>query len=354
VPDARVRDAALGAIARGVDDGVFPSAVARISVDGDVVAEVAAGRADVETVYDVASLTKLFTATVAGILWARGDLDLAEPAVGGATVEDLLRHRSGLAAWHPFYERIRDEAGAGGPVPGTPAAAERLVQLVRQHPATAPPGRVQVYSDLGFILLGDRLARLARLPLDTVVAREVCGPFGLKHTGFRPGRSGRGDPRCAPTEDCPWRGEVLRGEVHDDNAWVMGGVAGHAGIFSTAADIGRFAEAWLAARRGAGGPLAPAVVERFWRLPEPPATYALGWDTPTPGASSAGCRFSRHSFGHLGFTGTSVWVDAERGWVVVLLTNRVHPRRDNDRIRAFRPAFHDAVALAIDPEAAAG
>ncbi|MCK6527538.1 beta-lactamase family protein [Myxococcota bacterium] len=345
---AALRAVMARVLADGRGQGVFPSAVAAVAA-GDVPPVIeAVGDARPGSRFDVASLTKLFTTTAVGLLWHRGVLSLDEVVHRGATVEDLLRHRSGLPAWRPWFEAVRaEEARDGLPVGLSPAARVAMLARVRAEPPVAAPGEAQVYSDLGFILLGELVAERAGRPLHRFVEEEVCGPLGLADTAYHPFRSHAGDPACLPTEDCPWRGGVLRGEVHDDNAWAMGGVAGHAGIFSTAADLLAFGGAWLRADAGEPGPVPPEVARRFWVPPDPGRTYALGWDTPTPGASSAGRHFSPRSFGHLGFTGTSLWIDVPRRRTVVLLTNRVHPSRGDDRIRAFRPAFHDAVCAVL-------
>jgi CubicO group peptidase (beta-lactamase class C family) len=214
------------------------------------------------------------------------------------------------------------------------------------------PGTRSVYSDLGFMVLGEVIERVTGLPLDRYCHERIFRPLGLRSIGFNAAARGLVPvaERIAPTEDCPWRRRILCGEVHDDNAWAMGGVAGHAGLFASAADVDALAGRLHACWRGEDDVVSRDLVREFWTHPPDGAgsTWALGWDTPSPTASSAGTRISRAAVGHLGFTGTSLWIDLERNARVVLLTNRVHPRRDNDRIRAVRPRVHDAVLETLD------
>lgn len=361
------------ALEEGLEDKVFTAACARVSVRGEVVAEAAAGRLDdrpdapeaaPDTVFDLASLTKpLCTATLVMGLVAEGRLAPTDPVAARlpefahgphaaerrrVTVGDLLAHASGLPAWRPYFEAVREAAGGDPAYVGSEAARRQVIAAAAAEPLEAPPGRRSVYSDLGFILLGEIAARAGEAPLERLFAQRVAAPLGLATT-FNPGN--RPDPpylpKVAACGVCPWRG-VVRGVVHDANAFAMGGVAGHAGLFGTAADVGRWALALLDAWHGRPGPL-PATVARRFLAPEPrPAggSWVLGFNTPTP-PSSAGTHFGPSAVGHLGFTGTSVWIDLEREWVVVLLTNRVHADPDSGRIKAFRPRFHDRVAEAL-------
>ncbi|HWP34819.1 MAG TPA: serine hydrolase, partial [Thermodesulfobacteriota bacterium] len=224
--------------------------------------------------------------------------------------------------------------------------------LVDATPLEALPGTRALYSDLGFVTLGAVLEAAGDAPLEALYRRYVREPFGLDETDYAP----RGAPppwppgtAVAATEVSAWRGGVIEGEVHDDTAWAMGGVAGHAGLFGTARDLHRFAARWLAMAEGAAGPLPrPLVLETFRRQGAPGTTRTLGWDTPAPEGSQAGTRLAPVSIGHLGYAGTSLWIDPTRRLVVVLLTNRVHPTRENRRILAFRPRFHDLAAAAFD------
>jgi len=305
------------------------------------------------TLYDLASLTKVIgTTTAVMCLVDEGLLELDAP-VGDilpewsegwkreVTIRDLLLHRGGLPPFRPFWRELR----------GREAYRAAIAAL----PADYPPGTRTVYSDLGFITLGFVVEIITRTDLDRFLERVIFGPLGMRDTGFRPPASLR--DRIAPTEvDTVFRHRLVHGEVHDENAYALGGVAGHAGLFSSARDLARFAT-WLleAARagRGLGAPPAapvafpdPATVDSFTRRAGPASSRALGWDTPTT-RSSAGRFLSAGSFGHTGFTGTSVWVDPELDLFVVLLTNRVHPTRENAKHIPLRRAVHDAVAAAI-------
>jgi CubicO group peptidase (beta-lactamase class C family) len=304
------------------------------------------------TPYDLASLTKVVaTTTMAMILVDERRLDLERPVESflpgfrgagkeAVTVRHLLTHSAGLPATAPLYRELRGRA----------AYRERIEAMELAY----PPGSRSLYSDLGMILLGEVLERAAGQPFESFVRQRVLVPLGMRHTGFRPAPALR--RRIAPTEIDPWRGRLLQGEVHDENAYALGGAAPHAGLFGTAGDLARLARLLLA-----GGVLdgrrivSRETVERFTRRAGiPDSDRALGWDTKSATGSSAGSLFSSHSFGHTGFTGTSIWIDPDRGLAVILLTNRVHPTRDNDLIREARPAVADAVVRAIDggPEAA--
>jgi CubicO group peptidase (beta-lactamase class C family) len=222
------------------------------------------------------------------------------------------------------------------------------------------PGAKTVYSDLGIILLGDILERVSGTPFEELARRRVLGPLGMKDTGYRPAAALL--ERIAPTENDSWRGRVVRGEVHDENAAALGGVAPHAGLFGTAPDLAHLAQMLLDGGTFAGQRIVSrATVELFTeRAGVPVSSRALGWDTPAdesgqrsavpgePGYSSAGTLLSARSFGHTGFTGTSMWMDPERELYVILLTNRVHPTRDNNEIRAVRAQVADAVVRALD------
>jgi CubicO group peptidase (beta-lactamase class C family) len=359
VPADRVgfRADALRAVDAILEEGVatraFPGAVAVVGRAGAIAHVARAGRltyaADaapvaLETIYDLASLTKvLVTTTMAMMLVDDGLLDLERrvvsviPAFTGAGKDDvtaalLLCHAGGLE-WHAkLYLEAQGE--------------DAVLERVLARPLAYPPGTRAVYSDLGFILLGAVLERIAGTTLIAFAQARIFGPLGMRDTGYRPPAALR--PRIAPTEEDPWRGRLLWGEVHDENAFAMGGVAPHAGVFGTAADLAAFADAM----RG-GGALGETrlVSEQTLRLFTRPAgipgdSHALGWDTPS-GHSSAGELFSRRSFGHLGFTGTSLWVDPDHDLFLALLTNRVHPHRGNDGIRAVRRAAADAVIEAL-------
>jgi serine-type D-Ala-D-Ala carboxypeptidase len=201
-----------------------------------------------------------------------------------------------------------------------------------------------VYGDLDFIVLGAVLEQVAGERLDTFCERRIYTPLGLSDTHFNP-LPFRGDrARYAATEQCPWRERVIWGEVHDGNCWAMGGVSGHAGLFATAHDVLRFGEEMLAADRGESAIFSGELAREFFRRQElaPKSDWALGWDTPTPGHSTSGQHFSARSIGHTGFTGTSLWIDLERGTVIVVLTNRVHLIVKRSQF-VLRPEIHDLI-----------
>jgi CubicO group peptidase (beta-lactamase class C family) len=219
------------------------------------------------------------------------------------------------------------------------------MMLVDTTPLTTEPGRATVYSDLGAIVLTQAVEAVTGERLDRFLDREVFGPLGMTSTRFLPPADWR--DRIAPTERSQ-DGTIIRGTVHDENAWKLGGVSGHAGLFSTAPDLARFASWLLEQGWGRAGRLPPSLVREFTRRQDlvPGSSRALGWDTPSEG-SSAGARLSASAFGHTGFTGTSIWLDPEKELFVILLTNRVHPTRENSRIVRVRPRVADLVVDAL-------
>ena len=354
-------------VAAAVSDHAFPGGVLAVGRDGALVHLRAFGRlsydpgaAEVatDTLYDLASLTKVVvTTTLSMILVDEGKLDLdarvhayfpafSGPAKEGVTVRHLLTHSGGLQWWAPLYKEVK----------GKKAYIERIAAMDLAY----DPGAKSVYSDLGIILLGDILERVSGTPFEDLAKKRVLEPLAMKDARYRP-PAGLLD-RIAPTENDPWRGRVVRGEVHDENALALGGVAPHAGLFATATDLSHLAQALLDGGAFGGKRIVSrATVELFTeRAGVPLSSRAIGWDTPTdesglrsstpgqPGYSSAGSLFSARSFGHTGFTGTSMWMDPERRLYVILLTNRVHPTRENNKIRATRAQVADAVVRALD------
>lgn len=307
--------------------------------------EVSSPQVTTETVFDLASLTKPLTALTAVRLVASGVVVWDAPCGDGVWHGDdppalgaLLSHRAGLAAWAPLYEAVGDATGE--------AAWQRALTALHKAPCAVARAGAQpeaVYSDLGYILAGRMLEAVGGLPLSLLVAREVTAPLGLQRSlAFRGVGPQWRDPAVAPTEACPWRGRVMQGEVHDENAYALGGVAGHAGIFGTAGGLARLGLAVLEARVGRSDWLSAETVAAML-APQPGGSHRIGWDARSGSQPSSGAHMGPNTFGHLGFTGTSLWCDPDAGVVVALVTNRVHPRRDNLGIRAFRPAFHDAV-----------
>ncbi len=351
--------------AKAVAEGVTPGLVVGAQQAGKVSILEAFGLRRVEppapaapdTVYDLASLTK---ALVTSLLVMRGvgqglwDLDrpagaaLAELAARPqVTLRHLLCHAAGFPAHRPLFQQV---LGPGARVSRDGRA--RVLALAAVEPQAYVPGTRSIYSDLGFMCLGHLVERGMGARLDELAEQHLFRPAGL-HMGFAGQAALQGRP-VAPTEQCPVRARLICGEVHDLNAYAMGGVAGHAGLFGSAADVLRLS-AWLCAawrdRSPEGGaPLVPGEVLRLFWQPAgvPGSTWRLGWDGPAPDQSLAGSRLDRAAVGHLGFTGCSVWIDPRRETSVVMLCNRVHPTvRDDPRFRALRPAINDALLEAI-------
>jgi CubicO group peptidase (beta-lactamase class C family) len=335
----------------------FPGASLAVTHRGKLVALAGFGRitydggspgATAETVFDLASLTKvLATTAMAMLLFERGVLDLEAPVAGilpefridgprrdprraQVTLRMLLAHSSGLPGYLRLYQSAKNR--------------DEMLAAACAAPLAAEPGTRAEYSDIGFIVLGEALSRLADEPLDRFCQREVFGPLGMSATGFCPPAEWK--ERIPPTvDDRDFRRRVVQGEVQDENAFAMGGVAGHAGLFGAARDVATFAHVML---EGGAPILRPETVALFIRREAaPPGTSrALGWDTPSA-PSQSGRHFSPRSFGHLGYTGTSLWCDPERTLSVTLLTNRTWPDCGSEQIKQVRPAFHDAIVEAL-------
>ncbi len=301
---------------------VFPAAQLVVIDGGAPVLDGAVGDCTRETLFDLASLTKpLSTTTLVMKLIEKRRLSLSDELRPGVTVRLALCHASGLPAWRLLGD-----------------TAAEVIARVKSEPLERAPGSASVYSDLGFILLGDAVERAGGARLDELFAVEVAGSFDI---GYGP----RPPDRCAPTEG------GLRGVVHDENARAMAGVAGHAGLFSTASEVGRMASSLMASWHGRPGPVARETIAAFWSpCGVPGSTWCFGWDRPSAVGSSAGTRWPRDGVGHLGFTGCSLWLDPPRERAVVLLSNRVNPTRANDAIKQFRPRLHDAIVGALDGE----
>ncbi len=344
---------------RGLDEQVYPLARLEVFHRGQHVRSL--GNAPADCVFDLASVTKVMSTTA---LVLDTQLPVEAPLTHArATYLDLLFHRSGLPAFQPYFERelLDHPLLFEGPQPELRSAVRRSVlERVAATPQDRAAGLQSVYSDLGFILLGAALEASTALPLDRLFNERVAGPLGLS-AGFRrlsappplpavfantgstrprepaPGQEGLWNVPERPTGPC---------EVDDDNAWVLDGVSGHAGLFGTALDVARFGQAVLEGR------WAPAV--GWVRDATPGSTRTFGFDTPSTEGASCGQRFGkrgpRGAIGHLGFTGTSLWIDLDRELVVAFLTNRVALGRANIRIRAFRPQVHDAVLDALKLE----
>jgi CubicO group peptidase (beta-lactamase class C family) len=272
--------------------------------------------------------------------------------LGGVTLRQLTTHTGGFKAWHPLYEML-SPASPEDPGRAAEARCAQAARCILAQPLAYPPGTQVRYSDLGFILLGCLLERQYGQPLSTLFLDKVARPLGLAPIAYRPlgGSSPLPDrpDAYAATEACGWRGRVLVGEVDDENAWALGGVAGHAGLFATAKAVWQFAQALLDTAVGRRSWLPPELLLQSWqRRPSPDgSTRAIGWDTPSAVGSTAGDYFSPRSIGHLGFTGTSLWIDPDHDVIVVLCTNRVHPSREATGIQRLRPEVHNLVMQAV-------
>lgn len=347
----------------GVTSGVFPGGVLLVAGKDRVEFLEAFGLARLSperpvttgTVFDLASLTKPLATTVALMLLIqdeRLDLDQALGSVipdfsdtdkSEITVRQLLSHTSGLPDYRSYYKEL-----VGIPLSERKGSLRTLLlseQLIHE------PGQVCLYSDLDFMILQWLVEVTAKKPLDRFVEESVYGPLGIKNLFFIPlgVAKARDDQPYAATEKCPWRKKVLVGEVHDDNAYAQGGVAGHAGLFGTAQDVYGLLRELLNVYEGKpnSGLFRRDLVQAFFQRQSGEGSSALGFDTPSRPDSSSGRSFSDQSVGHLGFTGTSFWVDLVKGVIVVLLTNRIHPDRENERIKSFRPLLHDIVMDSI-------
>ena len=331
---------------------VFPCATIEVGGRGDVYWRHACGTlsyddesapATLDAVFDLASLTKVIaTTTLVMRLVDEGSIGLDDTVRrrldewrgedrSSVTVADLLEHAGGLTPHLPFF---RDHRGR-----------VELQHAICTLPLEYLPRSRSLYSDLGFILLAFLATDAARGVGVGDQFDQLSRRLDLGDLRYLPPAAWR--PRTAPTEVDPWRGRLLRGEVHDENGWALGGVAGHTGLFGTAPAVGRFARALLETLHGAPRLANPATLARFLQPSTVPgSSRALGWDTMLP-TSSCGHRLSPDAIGHTGFTGTSLWIDPRKDLYVVLLTNRVHPTRDNEAILEVRPAVHDAVVEAL-------
>ena len=369
---------AAGVIEQAVAAGAFPGAVLLVGRGDEVVYHQAFGHRSLEPsrtpmtrdiVFDLSSLTKALVTTTAIMMLVReGKLRLDDrvtrfiPNFGvhgktHVTLRHLLAHCSGLPAWKPYHKDVAKAERRGAMRFGGLRGARTMVleAIHRERPEYAL-GAKAVYSDLGFLLLGELIELVTHQPLDRFCQDRIFRPLGLRTTAFidldrlRQQKLTPVVDVIAPTERCPWRGKILCGEVSDDNAYAIGGIAGHAGVFASALDVHRIAALLQASAEDRDEFLPGALVREFWEREGsvPDSTWALGWDTPSAKDSMAGSRVSSRTVGHLGFTGTSIWIDRERGAHVVFLTNRIHPRRDNERIKTVRPQVHDAVWEALD------
>jgi CubicO group peptidase (beta-lactamase class C family) len=352
---AALHDTLQAILERAVRDSAFPGAIAVIGTHAGPVVTATAGHldwapsaaVDSNTLWDLASLTKVVGMTSAMMqLVERGKVDLDAPVQRylpewtgpnkeRVTVRQLITHQSGLPAFKQYYKLN--------------VSPDSTLRLFFATPLDTLPGVRMVYSDIGAILLGKIVERMSGEPLDRYLERHVFAPLGMRDTRYRPDSSLLA--RIAPTERDPWRGRLVRGEVHDENAYALGGVSGHAGLFSSAHDLERLARAYLNGGALDGARLARAeTIRRFTTVQDSAfSSRALGWDTPGEG-SSGGHFLKRPAFGHTGFTGTSLWIAPQHDLYVILLTNRVNPTREHSKVGPVRVAVADAAMRALHPD----
>ncbi|HXG69020.1 MAG TPA: serine hydrolase domain-containing protein [Gemmatimonadaceae bacterium] len=339
-------------VTAAIADRASPGVAIMIGRHGRLVVDRSWGRSDWapnappvtdSTLYDMASLTKVIASTTAAMLLEEDSLldiertvvsylpEFNSPDKSGITVRMLLTHSSGMKQNRPLWREFKTHA--------------EFLRAINSHPLSYVPGERSDYTDWNMMVLQAIVERLSGKRLDSLLAERVFGPLGMRETGFNP--SGGLKARIAPTEIQDFRGGLVWGVVHDENAWMLGGVSGHAGLFSSARDLATFAQMMLnGGEFGGVRVLQPQTIARWTARQRKDGSRALGWDTPAP-RSSAGRYFSTRSWGHTGFTGTSIWVDPEKQLFVVLLTNRVNPTRDNRRVDPLRRSVADAAQAAV-------
>jgi serine-type D-Ala-D-Ala carboxypeptidase len=365
------------AFAEAIEHEVIPGATLVVRRGGDIAYEHAFGfRAltperspmRLETVFDLSSLTKPLATTFAAMSLVRDNKLRLDDRVtrffhnfgthgkGPVTFRHLLAHCSGMAAWRPFYQKVA-EIDRGGKVNfmASQGAKEFVYEEIHRDKPAAPAASRAIYSDLNFMLLGETVEQISGVGLNRFCREKLYRPLGLRSTDYIDislVRTRRLEPvpeMFAPTSVCTLRKRLLVGEVDDENAFAMGGVAGHAGLFAAVKEVDRIVRELLDVYAGRSDFLPQRIVREFWKRDETVkgSTWALGWDTPSTEYSSSGHHFSPSAVGHLGFTGTSIWIEPEKDIAISLLTNRVHPRRDNQGIRDFRPKIHDLIMEAL-------
>lgn len=341
-------------ITKAISDSAFPGAVLLVSKGGKIVYQKAYGHftydlyspgVSVNSIFDLASVSKVVgTTTAAMMLIDKGELNLDNKVIKflpefnnngkeDITIRNLLLHNSGLAAFKKYYD-VYSKAG-------------EVINDIMNLTPEQEPGTKYVYSDLGMITLQKVIERITGKSMDEYLNENLFKPLGMNSTMYNPAAELK--YKCLPTEfDNFYRMRQLQGEVHDERAYMLNGVAGHAGLFSTAPDLAKFLQMILQKGSYEGRQLIkPETVELFIKKQSEQSSRALGWDTKSPEGSSAGKYFSLLSYGHTGYTGTSVWTDPLINTFVILLTNRVYPTRNNNKLSKFRPFIHDAVYQAV-------
>lgn len=361
-------DPISAALQEAIRDSIFPGAVLLVRFKGCIAYQGAFGSmgsapSDVavtlDTVYDLASLTKVLATTSSILLLVQqGQLQLEDRlatilpecqpgAIGDAQIHHVLSHSSGLPSWKPLYKTIGEHNGVSTDVRAMEKVQKAFLHAITQEGLVATIGARAEYSDLGFVLLGFVVERISGLPFSEFCQQLFCQqqatPLAFLPTSRR-GSLPTDWPVVAPTEYDVWRGRLLQGEVHDENAYALGGVAGHAGLFGSAAAVLASSGCWLNSYKDRDSMFSSELTRRFVAKQHQVSgsSWALGWDTPSY-PSSSGNLFSPNSFGHLGFTGTSLWVDPVAELEVVLLTNRVYFGRESRKIQAFRHHIHDII-----------
>lgn len=343
---------------QAVEEKIFPGGVLLVSRDNRIEFFEAYGHADLfsgapatrETIYDLASLTKPLATTLAVMLLVQeSKLSLDQPVVSilpffqdpllsRVTIRHLLAHSSGLADYRPYYLKLRQFP--------LNERKEQLASMLTQEPLVSVPGRQLLYSDMGFMLLRWIVERISGKRLDCFLSEFLYHPLGLKQLFFIDLNQQSSNDNIAATELCAWRNILLKGKVHDDNAFITGGIDGHAGLFGAATDVARLISVLLSDFRGKSGRsfFNTRLIRLFWSR-QVPLGRGLGFDMPSVNGASCGQYFSKTSVGHLGYTGTSFWIDPHQSIFIILLTNRVHPSRYNIGIRRFRPRIHDEIMI---------
>ena len=341
-------------IEKAIIDSAFPGAVLLVSKDGKIIHEKAYGHftynsdskeVSLNTIFDLASVSKVIGTTTAVMMLIDGDeIHLDDKVIKylpefnnngkeNITIRNLLLHNSGLAAFKKYYDIY--------------STAEEVINDIMNLTPEQEPGSKYVYSDLGLITLQKVIEKVSGKSLDKFLDENLFTPLGMTSTMYNPPPELKDN--CMPTElDDFWRMRQLQGEVHDERAYMLNGVAGHAGLFSTANDLAKFLQMILQKGNYNGKQyIKPETVEMFTKKQSEQSSRGLGWDTKSPEGSSAGKYFSLLSYGHTGYTGTSVWTDPLVNSFVILLTNRVYPTRNNNKLSQVRPLIHDAVYQAV-------
>jgi CubicO group peptidase (beta-lactamase class C family) len=341
-------------IEEAIIDSAFPGAVLLVSKDGETIHEKAYGRftyeptspkVSINSIFDLASVSKVVgTTTAAMMLIDKGDLKLDDKVIEylpefnnngkeNITIRNLLVHNSGLAPFKKYYDIY--------------STAEEVINDIMNLTPEQEPGSKYVYSDLGMITLQKVIEKISGTSLDKFLDENLFTPLGMNSTMYNPPLELKNN--CIPTElDDFWRMRQLQGEVHDERAYMLNGVAGHAGLFSTASDLAKFLQMIL--KKGTYQDkqiIKPGTVDLFIKKQSQQSSRGLGWDTKSPEGSSSGQYFDLTSYGHTGYTGTSVWTDPTKNLFVILLTNRVYPTRNNNKISKVRPLIHDAIYQAV-------